>query len=161
MRWWIKIIKTNYTRSLLKFFTSGFCSAHPVRTWKCKISCRIHISLKQKQSLGKQANIFSKKTATEVETVEINSCPRPTSSGAALLLSSPSLNTTTLLQLCKILHLPFQSELDSVGSTVRYAVGNWWYWVSRGHLCRYKVEIRSGVTDALLTHSLTHFESER
>ena len=74
--------------------------------------------------LGEEANIFSKKTATEVETVEINSWPRPPSPGAALLLSSPNLNTTTLLQLCKILRLPFQSELDSVGSTVRYAVGN-------------------------------------
>ena len=34
------------------------------------------------------------------------------------------------------------------------AVGNWWYWVRRGHLCLYilhKVEIWSGVTDAWLT----------
>ena len=36
------------------------------------------------------------------------------------------------------------------------AVGNWWYWVSRGHWCLYilhKVEIWTGVTDPLLTHS--------
>ena len=34
------------------------------------------------------------------------------------------------------------------------AVGNWWYFVSRGHLCLYilhKVEIWTGVTDASLT----------
>ena len=32
---------------------------------------------------------------------------------------------------------------------------NWWYWVSRGHLCLYilnKVEIWTGITDTLLTH---------
>ena len=34
------------------------------------------------------------------------------------------------------------------------SVGNWWYWVSRGHSCLYilyKVEIWTGVTDAWLT----------
>ena len=38
------------------------------------------------------------------------------------------------------------------------AVGNWWYWVSRGHLFLYilhKVEIWKGVMHAWLTHSLT------
>ena len=60
-----------------------------MRTWKCKISCSIHILLKWKHFLGEEANILSKKTATEVETVEINSWPRPTSPGAALLLPSP------------------------------------------------------------------------
>ena len=38
------------------------------------------------------------------------------------------------------------------------AVSNWWYWVSRGHLCLYilnKVEIWTDVTDPLLTHWLT------
>ena len=38
------------------------------------------------------------------------------------------------------------------------AVGNWWYCVSRGHLCLYilhKVEIWTGVTDAWLTDRLT------
>ena len=42
----------------------------------------------------------------------------------------------------------------SIGHYEAVAVGNWWYWVSRGHLCLYilhKVEIWSGVTDALLT----------
>ena len=45
--------------------------------------------------------------------------------------------------------------------SIRYyeavAVGNWWYLVWRGHLCLYilrKVELCSGVTDALLTHWL-------
>ena len=67
-------------------------------------------------------------------------------------------------------------KLDPVGSTVRYekmklctgsiighyeavAVGTWWYWVSRGHLCLYilhKVEIWTGVTIALQTAWLTH-----
>ena len=39
------------------------------------------------------------------------------------------------------------------------AVGDWWYWVSRRHSCLYilqKVEIWTSVTDAWLTHSLTH-----
>ena len=42
------------------------------------------------------------------------------------------------------------------GGTV--AVGNWWYWVSRGHLCLYilhKVEIWTGVTHALRTDGQT------
>ena len=46
-----------------------------------------------------------------------------------------------------------------IGHYETVAVGNWWYWVSRGHLCLYilhKVEIWTGVTDASLTHSLTH-----
>ena len=41
------------------------------------------------------------------------------------------------------------------------AVVNWWYWVSGGHLCLYilhKVEIWTGVTDALRTDWLTSFE---
>ena len=45
----------------------------------------------------------------------------------------------------------------SIGHYEAVAVGNWWYWVSRGHSCLYilhKVEIWTGVTDA----SLTHFE---
>ena len=44
----------------------------------------------------------------------------------------------------------------SIGHFEAVAVGNWWYWVSRGHLCLYilnKVEIWSGVTDALQTDS--------
>ena len=47
----------------------------------------------------------------------------------------------------------------SVAHYEAVAVGNWWYWVSRGHLCLYilrKVEIWTGVTDASLTDSLTH-----
>ena len=67
-----------------------------------------------------------------------------------------------------------QVQLDPVGSTVRYemmklctgcirhyeavAVDNWWYWVSRGHLCLYilrKVKIWKGVTHARLTDWLT------
>ena len=46
----------------------------------------------------------------------------------------------------------------SLGHYEAVAVGNLSYWVSRGHLCLYilyKVEICSGITDALLTHSLT------
>ena len=42
----------------------------------------------------------------------------------------------------------------SIGHFEAVAVGDWWYWVSRGHLCLYilhKMEIWSGVTDALLT----------
>ena len=49
----------------------------------------------------------------------------------------------------------------SIGHYEAVAVGNWWYWVSRGHLCRYilhKVEIWTGVTDVWLTDSLTDFE---
>ena len=49
----------------------------------------------------------------------------------------------------------------SIGHYEAVAVGNWWYWVRRGHLCLYilhKVAIWSGVTDAWLTHSLTDFE---
>ena len=47
----------------------------------------------------------------------------------------------------------------SIGHYEVVAVGNWWYWVSRGHSCLYilqKVEIWTGVTDAWLTHWLTH-----
>ena len=46
----------------------------------------------------------------------------------------------------------------SIGHYEAVAVGNWWYWVSRGHLCLYilhKVEIWTGVTDAWLTDWLT------
>ena len=46
----------------------------------------------------------------------------------------------------------------SIGHNEAVAVGNWWYWISKGHLCLYilhKVETWSGVTDAWLTHSLT------
>ena len=80
--------------------------------------------------------------------------------------------------LIRVFSFSFKDEvkLDPVDSTVRYemmklcvywvsighyeavAVGNWWYWVSRGHLYRYillKEEIWTGVTDALRTHSLT------
>ena len=42
----------------------------------------------------------------------------------------------------------------SIGHNEAAAVGNWWYWVSRGHSCLYilhKVEIWTGVTDASLT----------
>ena len=42
----------------------------------------------------------------------------------------------------------------SIGHYEAGTVGNWWYWVSRGHLCLYilhKVEIWTGVTDAWLT----------
>ena len=42
----------------------------------------------------------------------------------------------------------------SIGHYEAVAVGNWWYWASRGHLCLYilhKVEISSCVTDALRT----------
>ena len=47
----------------------------------------------------------------------------------------------------------------SIGHYETVAVSNWWYWVSRGHSCLnilQKVEIWTGVTDAWLTHSLTH-----
>ena len=50
----------------------------------------------------------------------------------------------------------------SIGHYEAVAVGNWWYWVSRGHLCLYilhKVEIWTGVTDAWLTDSLTHWQT--
>ena len=43
----------------------------------------------------------------------------------------------------------------SIGHFEAVAVGNWWYWVRRGHVCLYilhKVEIWAGVTDAWLTH---------
>ena len=46
----------------------------------------------------------------------------------------------------------------SIGHFEAVAVGNWWYWISRGHSCRYilhKVEIWTGVTDAWLTDWLT------
>ena len=46
----------------------------------------------------------------------------------------------------------------SIGQFEAVAVGDWWYWVSRGHACLYilhKVEIWTGVTDALRTDSLT------
>ena len=49
----------------------------------------------------------------------------------------------------------------SIGHYVAVAVGNWWYWVSRGHSCLYilhKVEIWAGVTHALRTDSLTDFK---
>ena len=42
----------------------------------------------------------------------------------------------------------------SIGHYEAVAVGNWWYWVSKGHSCLYilhKVEIWTGVTDASLT----------
>ena len=42
----------------------------------------------------------------------------------------------------------------SIGHFEAVAVGNWWYWVSRGHSCLYilqKVEIWKGVTHAWLT----------
>ena len=45
-----------------------------------------------------------------------------------------------------------------IGHYEAVEVGNWLYWVSRGHLCLYilhKVEIWTGVTDASLTDSLT------
>ena len=44
----------------------------------------------------------------------------------------------------------------SIGHYEAVAVGNWWYWVSRGHSCLYilqKVEIWTGVTNAWLTDS--------
>ena len=46
----------------------------------------------------------------------------------------------------------------SIGHYEAVVVGNWWYWVSRGHSCLYilhKVEIWTGVTDASLTDWLT------
>ena len=46
----------------------------------------------------------------------------------------------------------------SIGHYEALADGNWWCWVSRGHLCLYilnKVDIWTGVTDALLTDWLT------
>ena len=45
-----------------------------------------------------------------------------------------------------------------IGHYEAVEVGNWLYWVSRGHLCLYilhKVEFWTGVTDASLTDSLT------
>ena len=42
----------------------------------------------------------------------------------------------------------------SIGQFEAVAVGDWWYWVSRGHACLYilhKVEIWTGVTDAWQT----------
>ena len=121
--WEKKSLKKLYTFAT-KLLYLWFVLRPSSENLKCKIRCRIHLLLKRKHFWGEEANIFSKKTATEVETVEINSWPRPPSPGAALLLSSPSLNTTTLLQLCKILRLFFQSELDSVGSTVHYEMMN-------------------------------------
>ena len=50
----------------------------------------------------------------------------------------------------------------SIGHYEAVAIGNWWYWVSRGHLCLYilhKVEIWTGVTNAWLTDSLTHWQT--
>ena len=49
----------------------------------------------------------------------------------------------------------------SIGHYEAVAVGNWGYWVSRGHSCLYtlqKVEIWTGVTDAWVTDWLTHKE---
>ena len=49
----------------------------------------------------------------------------------------------------------------SIGPYEALAVGTGLYWVSRGHLCLYilnKVEIWTGVTDALQTDSLTDVE---
>ena len=49
----------------------------------------------------------------------------------------------------------------SIGRYEAVAVGNWWYWVSRGHLSLYilhKVEIRTGVTDAWWTDRLWKIE---
>ena len=46
----------------------------------------------------------------------------------------------------------------SIGHYEAVAVGKWWYWVSRGHLCLYilhKVEISTDVTDASRTDSQT------
>ena len=45
----------------------------------------------------------------------------------------------------------------SIGHYEATALGNWWYWVSRGHLCLYilhKVEIWKGVTHAWQTDRL-------
>ena len=42
----------------------------------------------------------------------------------------------------------------SIGHCEAVTIGNWWYWVRRGHLCLYilhKVEIWTGVTNALRT----------
>ena len=52
----------------------------------------------------------------------------------------------------------------SIGLYEAVAEGNWWYWVSRGHLCLcilIKVEIWTGVMDALLTHSLTDWQTSK
>ena len=49
----------------------------------------------------------------------------------------------------------------SIGHYEAVAVGDWWYWVSRGHTCPYilhKVEIWTGVTDAWRTDGRTDFE---
>ena len=46
----------------------------------------------------------------------------------------------------------------SIGHYEALAVGNWWYWVRRGHLCLYilhKVEIWKGVTHTWQTDRLT------
>ena len=46
----------------------------------------------------------------------------------------------------------------SIGHYEALAVGNWWYWVSRGHSCLYilhKVEIWKGVTHTWQTDWLT------
>ena len=46
----------------------------------------------------------------------------------------------------------------SIGHYEALAVGNWWYWVRRGHLCLYilhKVEIWKGVTHTWQTDWLT------
>ena len=46
----------------------------------------------------------------------------------------------------------------SIGHYEAVAVGNWWYWVSRGHSCLYilqKVDIWKGVTHAWQTDWLT------
>ena len=50
----------------------------------------------------------------------------------------------------------------SIGHYKAVAVGDWWYWVSRGNACLYrlhKVEIWTGVTDALQTHWLTDWQT--
>ena len=47
----------------------------------------------------------------------------------------------------------------NIGHFEAAAVGNWWCWVSRGHLCLYilhKVEVWTGVTDALRTHFIIY-----
>ena len=47
----------------------------------------------------------------------------------------------------------------SIGHYEAIAFGNWWCWVSRGHLCLYilhKVEVWTGVTDALRTHFIIY-----
>ena len=47
----------------------------------------------------------------------------------------------------------------SIGHCEAVSVGDWWYWVRRGHSCLYilhKVEIWPGVTDAWKNDWLTH-----